>query len=409
MRLFGTCFLLCASLLSFSSSAADRDSLLSGNAQRKSGAEGSLINSGAKPAAGSVTAMPSGSSPAVKPKSAEPVDEESGMPQPYVASVDSFGSGRLTELALKETLGSDLEAWLIKGMKGEPDALDLEHKLAEKVKNKFGFALAEWSIVQYFEPGDFAIHITLDVVERNDAAERMPFHPAPTAELKDPDGLIKQWIEYEDTALEMVDNGQLEPEADDCVAYHCPFGHKNPKLKKYEKIFVDGVKKNQKELLEILARDKRGEHRAAAAYLLAYLKDGKKVVSAMVERIKDPDPMVRNNVLRVLGDMAEFHPEFVIPAGPVLEALNFPRVSDRSKAVYVAYLLALNSQQVREQILKTSVPELLTFLASKQPDHREIAHGILRKVSGKEFPNTDITSWTAWYGKVAKDKAITRK
>ncbi len=398
-------------LLSLPSFGAGGDSLLSGGAPRKSGSEGSLINGGSKSQVPSSSAMPqaSTSSGGAKAKSAEPVDEESGMPQPYVASVDSFGSQRLTDLALKETLGADLETWLIKGMKGEPDALDLEHKLAEKVKNKFGFAMAEWSIVQYFEPGDFAIHITLDVVERSDAAERMPFLSAPTAELKDPDGLIKQWNEYEDLALEMIDNGQLEPEADDCVAFHCPFGHKNAKLKKYEKIFVDGVKKNSKELLEILAKDKRGENRAAAAYLLAYLKDGKKVVSAMVERIKDPDAMVRNNVLRVLGDMAEFHPEFVIPAGPVLEALNFPRVSDRSKAVYVAYLLALNSQQVRETILKTSVPELLAFLASKQPDHREIAHGILRKVSGKEFPNTDVTSWTAWYGKIAKDKALTRK
>lgn len=51
--------------------------------------------------------------------------------------------------------------------------------------------------------------------------------------------------------------------------------------------------------------------------------------------------------MRVLGDMAEFHPEYVIPVTPVLEALKFPRVSDRSKALYVVYLTALSSQDAR--------------------------------------------------------------
>lgn len=320
--------------------------------------------------------------------------------KPYVASLEVYGSPRINEVILRETLGKDLTTWLQKGIEGDPDSVTLENQLADRIKKKFGFPLAEWSVIQYFEPGDLAIHITLDVVEKEDVAKRMAFQPAPTGEFKDPGGLIKQWMEYEDTALELVETGQMQPEADECPAFHCPFGHKNPKLKKYEKIFVDGVNKFGKELMEIQAKDKRPEFRGAASYLLAYLKDGKKVVSAMVDRITDPEALVRNNALRVLGDIAEFHQELVIPIKPVLTALQYPRVSDRSKAVYLAYLLSLNSQDVRAELLKSSIPLLMQILASKQPDHRELSHAILRKISGKEYAATDSLAWSNWYGRL---------
>ena len=329
--------------------------------------------------------------------------------KPYVASIETYGSPRINSVILKETLGKELDVWLSKGLAGAPDALELETKLADKVKKKFGFSTAEWSIIQYFEPGDLALHLTLDVVEPNEVATRMPFLPEPTGTFEDPGNLIKKWQEYEELALGLVESGELQPEEDSCVAYHCPFGHKHAKLKPYEKIFVDGVKQHASRLLEIQAKDKVAASRASATYLLAYFKEGKRVVSAMVERIKDPDAVVRNNALRVLGDIAEFHPEFVIPVKPVLEAFQFPRVSDRSKAIYVAYLLALNSQQVREQILKASVPTLIQIMESTQPDHREIAHNILRKISGKEYPATDALAWTNWYGRLPKERNISKK
>jgi hypothetical protein len=129
----------------------------------------------------------------------------------------------------------------------------------------------------------------------------------------------------------------------------------------------------------------------------------------MQSRIKDSDAEVRNNALRVLGDIAEFHTEYVIPMQPVLEALRFPRVSDRSKALYVVYLTALSSQDVRNQIMKGYLPEILEIIQSKQIDHKELAHGILRKISGKEYANTDITSWKSWVNKLPTDRTLTRK
>lgn len=324
--------------------------------------------------------------------------------KPYVASVETYGSSRINSVILKKTLGKELDDWVDKGLKGDVASIELEQKLAKRIQDQYGFAAADWSIVQYFEPGDMAIHITLDVVEKSDAARRMPFFEKPTAQLKDPENLIQQWMGYEDEALQLVETGMLEPESAACPAFHCPFGHTHAKLKKYEKIFVDGVKAHFKELTEIQEKDGRGEWRAAATYLLAYHKDGKAVVSQMVGRIKDPEPLVRNNALRVLGDIAEYHAELIIPVPPVVQALEFPRVSDRSKALYVVYLQTMHSPKARDEVLK-AIPVLVDLIQSKQPDHRELAHGILRKISGKDFAAEDFQSWKNWSAKAIKDVA----
>lgn len=395
MKTIGLVYLL-ALTLCLTLSAQDKDTIPLGKPSSKPSeqGQGSIIKPGGKAEA----------------KPAQPIEmkgEEAGpeeMPKPYVASVETYGSARINEIILRETLGKDLDNWLKMGLAGEAESVKVESQLADKVKQKFGFPVVEWSVVQYFEPGDMALHITLDIVEKDDVAKRMPFLPEPTAELKDPEGLIKAWMEYEDIALDLVESGALEPETEQCPAFHCPFGHKHPQLQKFEKQFVGGATKHAKELVEIQSKDKRGDFRAAATYLLAYLKDGKKVISYMVDRIKDPDAAVRNNALRVLGDIAEFHTELIIPHKTVIEAFNFPRVSDRSKAVYLAYLLSMNSQAVREEIMKTSVPTLIQMMASKQPDHKELSHAILRKVSGKDFPNNDQLAWTNWFNRLSKDR-----
>jgi hypothetical protein len=321
-------------------------------------------------------------------------------PKPYVASFGVYGTSRLNEASLKEFLGAkNVDVWLKKGLASDPTAVDIEKKFIARIKKKFGFPLVEWSIIQYFEPGALALHLTLDVVEERDVARRMPFMDAPKEELADPGGLLAEWHQYETLAYELVETGQLEPESEKCAALHCPFGHKHEKLKKWEKVFLDGAKKHARALLDVQKRDKRPEYRAAASYVLAYwVAEKKKVVEAMLDRLKDPDAMVRNNALRVLGDIAEFHTDVVVPISPILPILDYPRVSDRSKALYVAYMLAGNSPEVRREITKRVVPNLIALMMSSQPDQKELAHNLLKKISGKDLSGNDPKGWLAWYG-----------
>lgn len=324
---------------------------------------------------------------------------------PYIASVEIFGSTRLTEKALKEALGSDLGQWLKKGIEGDPEAAALERKLNQKLKEKFGFALAEWSILQYFEPGNLAIHITLDVVEKKDVETRMPFHKRPEGKLSDPGGLISSWLEYENLALKLLKEGKLTAETAKCQkAFFCPFGHVEASLKKYEDPFMKGAKKYEKELLKVAKEDEKPNHRASAIYVLSYLEDGNKLIELCVDRIRDPDAIVRHNALRVLGEMAETRSEYLIPTKPIIEALLFPRVSDRSKAVYVLYNLVSREPAIREQVKKAALPALLELLNSTQPNHWEVAHATLKLLSGKSFAASEKDKWLQWYERLPANK-----
>lgn len=197
------------------------------------------------------------------------IEETEAKEGPYVASVGIYGTKRIDEAQLKQFLGKELDKWLQMGLKGDEASVDLEQKLAKKVKDHFGFYSADWSVIQFFESENQPIYIVLDVVEKEEVANRMPFLKNPTGEFKDPDGILKYWAEYENTALDMIEQGTLEPEVESCkgIAFHCPFGHKNEKLKKYQPVFVEGVKKNLNKLVQILQEDKRPEMRAAAAFV----------------------------------------------------------------------------------------------------------------------------------------------
>ena len=345
----------------------------------------------------------------LKSKTTQPKQETAAslQPQPYISSLGVFGSSRVNETMLRQALGKELDTWLGKGLKGDETALQMELELAEKAKKKFDFAVADWTVMQFFEPTDLAIHVTLDVVEKADVSKRMPFKSAPKGEFKDPDGLLSSWRQYEEIALDLVEAGAITPDTEKCPAVHCPFGHTHKKLKPFEKIFSEGVKKNEKVLVEILNQSAQMDDRASAAYLLAYLNEPNKVSSLLIPAIKDSEPLVRNNVLRVLGDIAERNKDVVLPSKPFLEALEFPRSSDRSKAVFVVLMMSSGSQQVREDILKNSVPALLAMLKGNQPDQRDFSHNILRKVSGKDFPVTDYLAWNNWYQKLSKERALT--
>lgn len=324
-----------------------------------------------------------------------------------VGSVDVYGSDRLDEAVLRKTLGADLDRWLELGMKGDPATAPLQQKLLEKMKSTFSLSFAEWSVFQHF--GSPTIHVTLDVVEKADVGRRMPFLPEPTGEFPDPEGILLVWSRYEDTAFALMQEGSLIPmEKPECPAYHCPFGHKHTKLKSFEKMFVEGSQKHATRLIEIQVKDKRFEYRAAATYLLAYLKDGKKVLDCMVGRIRDPNDLVRNNALRVLSHIAEFHRNLLIPITPVIEALDFPRVSDRSKALLVLYGLSLSSRDYKTKILENGVPTLIRLLASGQPGHRDPAYAILKIVSGKTFPAANLIAWKRWAEELSK-RGLTRQ
>src|SRR5262249_24577025 len=128
---------------------------------------------------------------------------------------------------------------------------------------------------------------------------------------------------------------KIGPQRVECPAFHCMGGYEHETLRPYGEKFVKGVPDNQDKLVRVLKEDKDPADRAAAAFLLAHVKDGKKLVQWMLAAQSDPASLVRNNATRVLTNVAMFHPEIPLPIAPFLRGLNGPTTTDRNKAVAV--------------------------------------------------------------------------
>jgi hypothetical protein len=71
--------------------------------------------------------------------------------------------------------------------------------------------------------------------------------------------------------------------------------------------------------------------------------------------------------------------------------------------------LALNSKEAKEELARTSLDVLVRLLDMEQPDQRDMAHSILRKVSGKDFAANDLAAWANWKTTQLKNRELSRK
>jgi hypothetical protein len=242
-----------------------------------------------------------------------------------------------------------------------------------------------------------ATYVTLDLVDADDRARRMRFGPEPTGTHPDPDGLLALWEEYAEKALKMLMDGTVKPEKEPCPFWHClTFAHDS--LLPYRDAFAKRVPTVWLELAAVLREDRRKDRRAAAAFLLAHIASGERVVELMLPSITDPNELVRNNAMRVLALIAEDHPAIAIPVAPILEALHFPATSDRNKASAILDSLTRRGLDpaMRDQLLAGAGEVLVDMLALRQPNNHDPAYRILKQLSGRDLGEHAIDAWRAW-------------
>lgn len=313
--------------------------------------------------------------------------------QPTLQGLDTFGSQRLSAAKISQKYGPQIEEWalLIKDLR--PESLTLKKEIETDIKNQFGFAYVDLSLITYFAPHP-GRYVTVDVVEPEDAAKRMAFLPEPKNHFEDPEGLIALWDEYQEIAFALQKAGAFEyPKT--CPAWHCTHGFENPKLAPFLEKFNRRVPLHEEKLVRILKDEERPQFRANAAFLLAHLKSGPSVVQYALASLRDSSGTVRNNTARVLSEIASKHPEIEIPVGPLLQMLEFPAATDRNKAGYA--LAALSKiEKNKNPILKSAGPTLLAMLKLQQPNNHDPAYQILKNLSGENFDDRDYNAWEKW-------------
>jgi hypothetical protein len=177
---------------------------------------------------------------------------------------------------------------------------------------------------------------------------------------------------------------------------HCALGFNHPDLEHREDVFIEKVPGHVAKLTAVLRSDRNHERRAASAFLLAYAKDRKQVIHALLPSIDDPSSAVRNNVMRVLVMIQQNASAAVVPLKPVLRAMRFPTTTDRNKAAYLLAGIARHASAAdRTRIARQLGDVLLVMAAMKQPNNRDPAIDILKAISGEDH-GTDVAAWRAW-------------
>ncbi|UQA61468.1 HEAT repeat domain-containing protein [Polyangium aurulentum] len=346
------------------------------------------------PPAVSMTPAAPTAAPSAAPSAAAPEP----APAPVLKAIDVYGTKLMDSAWVKTRFSATFQRWF--DTEDEAETKRLEKEMVDGIlaeKKEIGWV--KFSPVTYYNMGKVPQgYVTVDVVERKDMKKRLTFGPEPKGDFEDPAGLIAAWNEYESTFFRMMREQEIGSERVPCPAFHCMGGYKHEKLRPYGDKFVKDVPPNEDKLIRILKEDKDPKDRASAAFLLAHIKDGKKLVGLMLPMLNDPDFLVRNNATRVLVNVAMFHHDVPVPLTPVLKGLDGPTMTDRNKAAAVTWGLVdrPDGQKLHAQVIKEAGATLIGLLRLEQPNNHDFAYKILKKVSGKDLGERDYDAWTKW-------------
>jgi HEAT repeat protein len=149
------------------------------------------------------------------------------------------------------------------------------------------------------------------------------------------------------------------------------------------------------------AKDSNVAVRGVALYMLAHTNDVDHLLPALGRAIYDPSSYVRNNAMRMMGQMAERYPDLAYPIEDLVRAMDFAITTDRNKAAYT--LAKLTKSRHRERIAELALPSALRQLRLTQPINHEPAFDLLKGISGENFGERDYEAWDRWYEQYLAD------
>ncbi|MCP0914686.1 MULTISPECIES: HEAT repeat domain-containing protein [Legionella] len=328
--------------------------------------------------------------------------------------VDIYGANKLhAEQILREYTAQviEIESELAKqreyfNLTGHEDIQKVEEtrakkaRLMERIKKKGMFLYADVHTTVY--PGEKNLYTTIEVIERT-KPERLAFvnkDEQGASHLIQPD-LIGKMQKYEALGWRLSDTGQLTEKDNICPVYHCIFGFNHPKLKPYLNIFNAGVIKEKTKILNALSNDPDPERRASAALLVGHFQNPKEIIFVLSKHVHDKSQLVRNNVIRVMGETIEKAPIAQINVEPFVSLLNSPYGTDRNKALFLLTTAPLDKKS-KWLIIRKGQKSLLALLRLKQPNNRGWAYLLLKKISGKKYDEYDFSAWEKWLSTIKR-------
>jgi hypothetical protein len=326
-----------------------------------------------------------------------------------VKAIDVYRSEQIDGAELQAALGPLLTSYArlrYEGRKNREKEMGVLKAQIETQARKLGdIAFLELYVGDYVTSADRKIYFTFDTVDKKDAAARMPFRAVPAGHYEDPGGLLAAWQQYDQKGLELLAQGVIEgTEHVQCPAYYCRWGSSAPELAAAQQKLAQGAEGQKKSLAVLIKDDADPARRAAALFAYSYIQDGAEVAKAALDSLQDPSVDVRSAGLQILSDIAVYHKSVKLDISRIIDALDYPTVSDRSKALGMLVALA-DAPDYRSIMLTKAAPKLLPLLRLEQPSNHDLAFTVLSVLSQASFDSHDYEGWAKWVDDHASGKA----
>ena len=206
---------------------------------------------------------------------------------------------------------------------------------------------------------------------------------APTQAIQLPDYMINSFRNFKDQIEPAIKSG--EGTEDDTHGYALI---KYQPARKEQTKFIEYARKNLTLLTNMLKNSKYAEQRAAAAMIIAYSENRKKVIDNLIYAVDDTDDEVRNNATRALGILAAYsrsHPELhiTIPVEPFIKMVNSIIWTDRNKGASVLMQLSQNRDpKILNQIKQQALLSIIEMAKLKERGHAFFSFFILGRIAG---------------------------
>lgn len=242
---------------------------------------------------------------------------------PPIGTIDFYGLQTISENQVREKLGfKEGDSMISKAQKPE---------IEKRLMSLPNIAEAKISAVCCTNDGKLMLYVGL----REKGVPALQFRPAPNGSVHLSDETIKLGRDFDEAIKTAVSKND---DADDFSQGHSLM--KNAEARQIQERFIVIANENVDLLRRVLRESGDAEHRALAAWIIAYYKDKKAIIDDLLYATKDADDEVRNNATRALGGLAIYagkNPDknISILFEPFVEMLNSIEWTDRNKSLLV--------------------------------------------------------------------------
>ena len=272
-----------------------------------------------------------------------------------------------------------------------------KQRLVDQIKKENGFLFVDFGLVYY--PHHINQYTTLEIIDKN-SKERLRFVDTPgtydqtLSTNKRGKDIIDEMIAYKAVGDHLMFDKDFVVKDFDCPFYHCIYGFNDKRLKPYFSK-LNKAEQHKKLIVETVNNSKNLIRQEAATFLVGYFHDPQEIINILLPHIKEHHSQIRNNSMRVIWSTLYKSKITNIDLKPFLEALDSPYESDRNKALSVI-LVAVEGDAPKKFMLQHGIDKLFANLRLAQPNNHELAYLIFKKISGKDFGDSNMKAWQQW-------------